>query len=1255
MYIPCQIKHIRIAALGDTGASGLSFVSESLVQELSLPQKPLTQPINLRNFQNAEAYTLHHYCHLPLRISQHVEDLIAYIIPDAKYDLVLGLPWFEKHNPFVDWSSRSLTFGEPCLSAQHNQVETTVNYFNTPKQATHGNFAPLLSPPSAPEPWPLPVSGIHYPAAPLDPEKTQSATPSVPAPVNVNTPVLPEVSLRAVQLSAPAFHLACRGTHAQTFTLSLREIDTILDDNNRREVTVRVGDAIMVVPKDANPKEFVPPEYHDLLQAFDRKIAETLPPHRSQDHAIDLLPGKVPPAARPYSMNDRELRALRDQLDKDLARGFIRMSRSSAAAPILFVKKANGDLRFCCDYRGLNEVTKKNRHALPLIQETLNQLSQARYFTKLDIISAFNQLRIKEGDEWKTAFTTRYGLFEYLVMPFGLCNGPSSFQAYINSALHGILDRYCTAYMDDVLIYSKTKSEHRAHVREVLKRLIAAGLPIDVSKCEFDAQEVKYLGLIVSTKGISMDPAKVACIQDWPQPRHVKDVQGFLGFANFYRRFIPEFSRLATPLTALTKKDALFAWNDACASAFLRIKSAFQEGQMLAHFDPSRKTILETDASDFVTAAILSQYNENDILRPVAFMSKKMIPAECNYEIYDKELLAIVKAFETWTAELGSVSATVLTDHRNLEYFTTTKKLNRRQARWNELLADFDFKIVFRPGKQNGKADALTRIHADAPQNNLDARERHQHQVLLKPHQILRPIETVLSSEPIKDDLAHETPDLTPEGWKIACSSDSYCNEIRSCLESREKSRSDIQLASCSPSEFSFMYNEKEYVPESLRVRIMSQLHETPAFGHRGAAALFALVSRRFWWPDCHKDTAKFAHGCESCQRNNPSTQRPYGFLHPLPAPEHAFRHLTLDFVGPLEPCAIRGHTYRNILQVVDRLTKRVWIIPTETMTARETASAFVNNVFRFCGLPDSLVSDQGKAFIDATWKFLCRTLNIRHKLSTSHHPQTDGQTERSNRTMEVYLRHFVSYHQNDWAPLLPIAEFCINNHANASTGVSPFFASFGHHPRLDFRPESNDSTHRNPSEFAKHIEDVQRHCHEAITLAQAYQETYANRKRLPAPRYQEGDLVYLSLKNIKSARPTAKLDHLRAGPWKITKMKTPLVAKLDLPLSLSRIDNNFHVSLLRPAAIGFPEQQKSQPPPVFLADDEEPSYEVEEILDSRLRYGKQQYLVRWSGYEDPTWEPIRNLDNCEDLLSDYEARRSSRLEEEEGIVRIPH
>ena len=357
--------------------------------------------------------------------------------------------------------------------------------------------------------------------------------------------------------------------------------------------------------------------------------------------------------------------------------------------------------------------------------------------------------------------------------------------------------------------------------------------------------------------------------------------------------------------------------------------------------------------------------------------------------------------------------------------------------------------------------------------------------------------------------------------------------------------------------------------------------------------------------------------------------------MKPLAAPEAAFRHLTLDFVGPLPICKIRDYNYRYVLQVVDRLTKRVWIIAVERLTASETAEAFLNNVVRFAGLPDSLVSDQGRTFIDKTWKEICFCLNITHKLSTSYHPETDGQTERANKTLEVYLRHYVNYYQDNWAKFLPLAEFCCNNHVNSSTGLTPFFSSFGHHPRMDFRPGSEIPAPHETPEFVSRIKSIVKNCSEQINLAQAFQSTYANELRLPAPRYKVGDRVFLSLKNLALARPTKKLDHVRAGPWHITQMKSPLVSKLDLPNQL-KIDNNFHVSLLRPAYSGFPSQNQQSPLPIEIAPSGHEVYEVESILDSRIRRNKVQYLVRWTGTNETTWEPFEHLNNCLESVLDF-------------------
>jgi hypothetical protein len=420
----------------------------------------------------------------------------------------------------------------------------------------------------------------------------------------------------------------------------------------------------------------------DLYEAFLPGEANKLPPRRTWDHKIDQIPGSEPPYQKNCPFSPQELRVVRKGLDDNLDKDFIRESQSQSAAPLLLAAKPGGSVRICQDYRGLNNVTIKNRYPLPLIWETLDALCGAKVYSKLDIIAAFNKLRIAEGHEWKTAFITRFGLYESLVMPFGLCNAPASFQTYINHTLHDLLDRICTAYLDDVLVYSKTKQEHRRHVREVVQRLHKAGLQIDIGKCEFEVTSTKYLGIIVTPTGIEMDPEKVRSITQWLPPPSLKDLQRFIGFANFYRRFIRGFSSICKPLNDLMRKDKPWHWGQEQQDAFDTLKQAFSSTPVLVTYDYTRRTVLETDASDWASGGVLSQYDNEGVLRPVAYFSSRHSPTECNYEIYDKELLAIIKALEEWRPEIqGTKKPTeILTDHKNLQTFTTTKVLSQRQV-----------------------------------------------------------------------------------------------------------------------------------------------------------------------------------------------------------------------------------------------------------------------------------------------------------------------------------------------------------------------------------------------------------------------------------------------------------------------------------------------------------------------------------------------------------------------------------------------
>src|SRR5258708_5474390 len=376
----------------------------------------------------------------------------------------------------------------------------------------------------------------------------------------------------------------------------------------------------------------VPGKYHEFSDLFVDKEATELPPHCSHDIKIELEHGKSPPFGPIYSLTDKEKEVLWAYLADNLAKGFIRPSTSLAASPILFVKKGNGSLRLCVDYHGLNAITRRNHYPLPLVNDLLK--------------SAFNLLRVASGDEWKMAFRTNEGLFEYLIMPFGLTNAPAAFQGFIQWVLWEHLGIFCMVYLDDILIFSHSQEEHNGHVRKVLHALREHGLLTSVDECEFDQEALEYLGFIIGKEGIVMHPKKLEMIKSWPMPKSVKEVQSFLGFANFYRCFISHYSKIATPLIEVTKKDnpVPFPLTGHALDSFLELKKAFTSTPLLVHHNPSTPIFLFTDASDFAISGIPHQKDTEGNLHLLAYYSRKLSESEINYSVHDKEMLAIVES-----------------------------------------------------------------------------------------------------------------------------------------------------------------------------------------------------------------------------------------------------------------------------------------------------------------------------------------------------------------------------------------------------------------------------------------------------------------------------------------------------------------------------------------------------------------------------------------------------------------------------------
>ena len=1029
---------LGLSALLDSGATGL-FLDSKFVQDNNLNTRKLPRAIPVYNVDGTlnQGGSIKEEVDVIMTYNNHSERVTFAVCNLGDKAAVIGHTWLHRHNPEIDWQTGDIQFTR-CPSNCRVQVAKAKS--DRKKKKRMLGKLPLLS----------------------EDENSEEEAPEIDSEMEDGDRVFlaflhPQHTINA----------------SQTVSQKLAEKNMKLDWEKR------------------SFEDIVPPQYHPYKAVFSKESFDELPDKRPWDHIIELKPDFEPFRSKIYPLSLNEQTELDAFLDENLKSGRIRPSKSPMASPVFFVKKKDGGLRLVQDYRRLNDVTIKNSYPLPLISDMINKLSKAKFYTKLDVRWGYNNIRMREGDEWKAAFRTNRGLFEPLVMFFGLTNSPATFQTMMNDLFKELIDEgVVLVYMDDILIYTETLEEHRKVVKRVLQILKDNKLYLKAEKCEFEQQKVEYLGLIISPGRIEMDPVKVEGVANWPIPPNVKEVQSFLGFTNFYRQFIQDFADVARPLHDLTKKDIPWEWNAEHQAAFDNLKKAITSSPVLIFPSDDKPYRVEADSSGHASGAVLSQEGEDGKWHPVAFLSKSLSEVERNYDVHDKEMLAIIRALEEWRHYLEGTKHTfqIWTDHKNLEYFMTAKKLNRRQARWSLFLSRFNFTLHHRPGKKSLKPDALSRRpdHGKGEHDNEDV-------TLLKP--------SYFQIHALKRGHVLLTGEETDLLRKIRQSKEFDDTVVKAVAELKTSGAKGVIAQEWSEEQGLVLFRGKVYVPKDmlLRKQIVEAHHDTPVAGHPGRWKTLELVSRNYWWPGMSRYVAAYIKGCDRCNRTKIFPAKPFGKLTPTQIPTENWQTISVDLITGLP----ESQDYNAIMVVVDRLSKLLHAMPTtDKVTSAGVARLFRDNVWKHHGFPEQIISDRGPQFVSQFMRELNSILGTKTSASTAWHPQTDGQTESANQEIEQYLRLFVNHRQDDWAEWLPLAEFSHNNRVQASTRQTPFMLNNGRHPRTGIEP-FRESRNQSVDDFVKKMQAAKKEAEAALHRAADDMARYYDLHREEAPGYK--------------------------------------------------------------------------------------------------------------------------------------------------------
>lgn len=757
--------------------------------------------------------------------------------------------------------------------------------------------------------------------------------------------------------------------------------------------------------------------------ALDSLVAEkislmgtTLGRCKVAEHVIELEPGTKPIKQRYYPVPPFKQKILDTEIEEMLRLGVIEPSKSPWSSPVCLVKKKDDSYRFCIDFRKLNFVTRKDSYPIPYISAILDRLRNARFISSIDIKSAFWQIPLSQSSRELTAFTVPgRNLYQFVRMPFGLTNAPATWQRVVDRVLGADLENNVMVYLDDIIIISRSFSEHLQILGCVFDRLKEAGLVVSVDKCHFCKPELKYLGYVVDSRGLKPDPEKVQAIVNIPPPQSITEIRRFIGTASWYRRFIPNFSSVLGPISGLTRKGIKWNWTPACQESFRIIKEALVTAPVLSCPDFDRTFTLQTDASSYGLGAVLTQQFEEGE-KVISYLSRSLTKQEMKLTVTEKECLAVIWSVEKLRYYLEGVHFKVITDHHSLLWLHNLKDPQGRLARWALRLQPYDFQLIHRKGKDHIVPDFLSR------------------------------------SVPVSTEAVFT---VSQEQLSFADNSDKWYRSMIHKLEEQPHKypcwRVENQVLfkyvkSGNPGFVDDSYCWKLVVPKDHRKEVLFRCHNIPAAGHVGIFKTFWKVSERYYWPKMRCDVAKYVRVCSTCARTKVEQKAPAGLMGNRPDIKQPWQAISLDYIGPL-PRSKRGNSY--VLVVTDYFSKFVVLFPCRAATAKSLVKHIEEDIFLVYGAPQYLTCDNGPQMKSREFQALCEKYKTRIFYTAFYYPRADH-TERVNRVIKTMLKAYVQQdNHRTWEDNLSAIGCAIRTSRHESIGYSPYFVNFGREYKL--------------------------------------------------------------------------------------------------------------------------------------------------------------------------------------------------------------